>query len=64
MQIVDFETDLASITLSSAESRDEAAIYNKYRLGEMGSEVNKDFDWLKYVQNVMSVTNDFNELVV
>jgi len=63
-KIVDFETDLASITLSSAESRDEAAIYNKYRLGEMRSEVNNDFDWLKYVQNVMSVTNDFNDGVI
>ena len=63
-QIVNFETDLASNTLTSAESRDEGAIYNKFSLGEMNTDVSKDFDWLKYVQKVMAVTDDFNELVI
>jgi len=61
-KIVNFETELASNTLTSAESRDEVAIYNKLRLGEMNTNVGKDFDWLNYVKKVMSVTDDFNEV--
>lgn len=47
--MVDFEIQLANITIPEEYRRDTEAIYKRYTISGL-SNITKDFDWLKYLQ--------------
>jgi len=57
-QIVEFETKIAEKTMTSKESGNEADVYNKLTLTELGTEITADFNWEEYVTKAMEVADE------
>ncbi|ESO88297.1 hypothetical protein LOTGIDRAFT_219386 [Lottia gigantea] len=52
--MVDFEIQLANISIPAEERRDEEALYNKMTIAEM-QEKYTTFNWLQYLQSVLHI---------
>ncbi|KAK3105380.1 hypothetical protein FSP39_023788 [Pinctada imbricata] len=56
IDIIEFEADLANITVPKEERRDEEKIYHKMTVNDL-QKLYPVIDWLKFIRSLMSVTN-------
>ena len=54
--MVNLETDLASISAPDSERRSEQDIYKSFFIKDMSAQISTKFDWLKFINNLLSVT--------
>jgi len=57
-EVIAFETDLAEISAPDSERRNEQDIYKNYFIKDLSTDISADFDWLKYINNILSVADD------
>jgi membrane metallo-endopeptidase-like protein 1 len=60
-KMVEIETDLATISAPDSERRIEQDIYKNYLIKEL-SEISSGFDWLKYINNLLSKAEGDNSV--
>jgi len=61
-KMVDIETDLASISAPDSERRIEQDIYKNYLIKELSDQISTGFDWLKYINNLLSKADGDNSV--
>jgi len=53
--VVEFETDLATISAPDSERRNEQDIYKNYLISELYTNITSGFEWLTYINKVLEV---------
>ncbi|UXI15420.1 Pre-mRNA-splicing factor 38A [Sarcoptes scabiei] len=63
IKVLDFETELANISMPEADRHDTSAIYNKKTIKQLEESV-PEFDWMMYLKNFMPIEINIDENVV